>query len=332
MLYETHPYVPLYKQMYQLMDDKPSEKQQNIAVRLHMLDETDQQRYNLPMVEEIAAVIPGDGTERRSDHRDIIVCLRGGALKRISHLHQSYSTLHYTMLFPRGESGFHPGIPAGEGGCSNTVSSQWYYTYWLHQRPNEPTTVLRGGKMLQQYVVNAWASTEQSELNWIRHHQKELRADVYQGLRDQAAQPDHDTDMAEIGQRIILPSSHGGSSCHMYQLFQDSIAICCFCWKPDIFLTMMVNPNWPEIQEALLRDEDDNPNGKKQTAADCPDIIVCVFQLKKEALLKEIQEGLFGKVGGLVHTIEFQKHGLPHMHLLIFLRSVHIIYNNHMFG
>ena len=64
MLHETHPYVLLYKQMYQLMADKPPEEQQNIAVRLHMLDETNQWQYNLPTVEEIAAVIPGDGTER----------------------------------------------------------------------------------------------------------------------------------------------------------------------------------------------------------------------------------------------------------------------------
>ena len=67
MLHQTHPYVPLYKQMYQLMAEKPPEEQQNIAVRLHMADEADRWQYNLT-VEEIAAVIPGDGTERRSDH------------------------------------------------------------------------------------------------------------------------------------------------------------------------------------------------------------------------------------------------------------------------
>ncbi len=45
-----------------------------------------------------------------------------------------------------------------------------------------------------------------------------------------------------------------------------------------------------------------------------------VFQLKKEALLEEIKKGgIFGKVRAIVHTIEFQKRGLPHMHLLIFL-------------
>jgi len=31
--------------------------------------------------------------------------------------------------------------------------------------------------------------------------------------------------------------------------------------------------------------------------------------------------GLFGKVAGMVYTVEFQKRGLPHMHLLIFLQQ-----------
>jgi hypothetical protein len=38
-----------------------------------------------------------------------------------------------------------------------------------------------------------------------------------------------------------------------------------------------------------------------------------------QALLKDIKGGLFGKVAGMVYTVEFQKRGLPHMHLLLFL-------------
>jgi len=30
---------------------------------------------------------------------------------------------------------------------------------------------------------------------------------------------------------------------------------------------------------------------------------------------------LFGKVASMVYTVEFQKRGLPHMHLLIFLQQ-----------
>ena len=129
--------------------------------------------------------------------------------------------------------------------------------------------------------------------------------------------------MEDRGQRVILPSSHIGSERHMNQLFQDSMAICRTFHKPDIFLTMTANPNWPEIQDALLREQppadESAPQGRKQTAADRPDIVARVFEQKKKALIQEIKSGLFGKVTAMIHTIEFQKRGLPHMHLLIFL-------------
>ena len=81
--------------------------------------------------------------------------------------------------------------------------------------------------MFQQYVVDAWASIEQNMLNFLRFHQKELRADVYQGLRDVAA-GDHDENLnlAEHGQHNILPSTHIGSEQNILQLYQDSMAIC----------------------------------------------------------------------------------------------------------
>jgi hypothetical protein len=46
-----------------------------------------------------------------------------------------------------------------------------------------------------------------------------------------------------------------------------------------------------------------------------------VFYQKHKALLKKVRDGYYGKVAGLVYTIEYQKHGLPHMHLLIFLHE-----------
>jgi len=316
MMHETHPYVPLYKQAFQIMRAKPPEQQKKVVVKLHVDKNADGRRYNLPTTDEIAAIIPGDGSEERSDHRDIVVRLTGGGLKCISHLHPSYSTLHYTMLFPRGEEGYHTEIPMNipEGGRSKHVSQRCYYAFRLQRRPGEPPALLMGGRLLQQYVVDAWASTEQSELNWIRHHQKELRADAYQDLRN-AAQDGGDA--ANTGKRVILPSTHLGSPRHMYQLFQNSMAICRHCRKPDLFLTMTTNPKWPEITDALLKDA--TPEGKRQEASDRPDIVARVFVQKMQSLLKDVRNGLYGKVTGMVYTIEFQKRGLPHMHLLIFL-------------
>ena len=273
--------------------------------------------------DEIAAIIPGDGSEDHSDHRDIVLRLHaGGALKRISHLHPSYACLHYVLLFPNGEDGWHINIPSQPGpqGQRRTpkVTQRSYYAHHLHVRPGEQPALFWGGRLLQQFSVDGWASIEQSMLNWVRHHQKELRADVYQGLRDAAVgDQDQNLNLAEHGRRVILPSSHTGSERYMDQLFQDSMAICCFFCRPDIFLTMTANPEWDEIQEALLTEAP--PGNQKQTAADRPDIVVRVFEEKKKALLQDIKAGVFGKVVAMVHTIEFQKRGLPHMHLLIFL-------------
>jgi hypothetical protein len=324
MLHETHPYVLLYKQAFLIMRERPpANGQQDVTVRLRAERHQDLRRYNLPDAnEEVAAVIPGDGSEERSNHRDIILHLSGGGVKQISHLHPSYSSLHYVLLFPYGEDGWHTDIPAQPGPQgqqrSPKVSQRAYYAYRIHARPGIQPALFWGGKLFQQFVVDAWASIEQNMLNWVRFHQKELRADVYQGLRDAAVgDRDENINLAEHGQRIILPSTHIGSERNMLQLYQDSMAICRTFRKPDIFLTMTANPNWVEIQEALLKEP--TVNGHRQTAVDRPDIVVRVFEEKKKALLKEIKDGLFGKTAAMVHTIEFQKRGLPHMHLLIFL-------------
>ena len=192
--------------------------------------------------DEVAAIIPGDGSEERSDHSDIILRLRGGGLKRISHLHPSYSTLQYVLLFPNGEDGWHVNIPsrviAERRRRSDKVTQRCYYAHRLHSRPREPPLLLWGGNLFQQYVVDAWASVEQSSLNWIRHHQKELRADVYSGLRDAVlGDRDNNLNLAEHGQRIILPSSFSGGERHMTQLFQDAMAIARAFGKLDVVMT-----------------------------------------------------------------------------------------------
>ena len=76
-------------------------------MRLQLQQGNDPRRYNLPTVEEIAAVVPGDGSENVRVERDIIVRLQGGGLRRISNLHPSYLPLHYVLFFPHGEEGWH---------------------------------------------------------------------------------------------------------------------------------------------------------------------------------------------------------------------------------
>ena len=54
--------------------------------------------------------------------------------------------------------------------------------------------------------------------------------------------------------------------------------------------------------------------------------MACIFYQKQQAFLKKIHNRYFETVAGLVYTIEYQKCGLSHMHLLIFLEEEYKIH------
>jgi len=99
----------------------------------------------------------------------------------------------------------------------------------------------------------------------------------------------------------------------MQQLYQDSMAIVRHFGKPSLFITFTANPKWVDIENELL------PN---QTVADRPDLVARVFNRKVRDLLGEIrQKEVIGPWLGWVWTIRYQKRGLPHLHVLVFLRT-----------
>ncbi|XP_034936543.1 uncharacterized protein [Chelonus insularis] len=186
-----------------------------------------------------------------------------------------------------------------------------------------------GRRLFQQWVVDSYVKVEEDRLNFSRFNQKQLRAESYEGLVDYLnkycnGNNNHDNahNSNNIGKIVILPSSFNGSPRNMLQHYQDSMAIVRKFGKPDIFLTMTCNPNWLEIKENLF---------SKQTAADRPDIVTRVFNIKKNALINMIvKEHHFGEVLAYVYVIEFQKRGLPHMHMLITLKEGHKITTTQM--
>ena len=76
-------------------------------------------------------------------------------------------------------------------------------------------------------------------------------------------------------------------------------------------MTFTTNPGWPEITENLL---------PGQRANDRPDLVATVFNLKVLSLLDDLlKKDIFGRVTAHFGTIEYQKRGLPHLHLLILM-------------
>jgi hypothetical protein len=190
------------------------------------------------------------------------------------------------------------------------VSQRDFYAFHLQSRANNQSPLLRGGLLLQEFCVDAYCQIEQSRINWINRNQGILRAESYRGIVDALA---NGADLDKIGKRVILPSTFIGGPRNMNQLYHDAMAIVRSRGKPDLFITVTCNPVWPEILEAIDAD---------QKAEDRPDIVARVFKLKLDAIMNDIvHEKVFGETAGQVYTIEFQKRGLPHAHILIILHS-----------
>ena len=118
--------------------------------------------------------------------------------------------------------------------------------------------------------------------------------------------------------RKILSSSFVGSPRWFNSQFQDGMAICREYHKPDFFITMTCNPNWPEIKEQL------KPG---QTAQDRPDLVARDFKQKFDQLMYDLTVGkALGKEVAHMHVIEFQKRSLPHTHILIILAAGDILF------
>jgi hypothetical protein len=322
MLHRHHPAVQFYKQAFELTAHLPSEQQCRIT--LHFDQNCDRRRYNLPeaTVNEIAVIIPGDGDQTRYS-QDIILYRNGGSVKRISDLHPLYPSLRYVLLFPTGQLGWYGYLPYrdGEDGPPDEdnprqkrkyISMAEFHRYRLFIRPEdvESQHLFCAGKLFQEYVCETWAIAEQNRLNFVKHNQDTLRVEMYQGLVDAVASNDH-VDLNELGTRFILPSSFTGSTCNMQQHLQDAFAINRYYGGGDLFITMTANPAWPEITSALL---------KGQVPSDRPDLTVRVFYAKLQSLMRDIKKGALGAWAAHLYTIEFQKRGLPHAHIIVFLQ------------
>jgi hypothetical protein len=62
------------------------------------------------MVDEVTTLMARDGSEA-VDKCNVVVAQQAGPFQCISELHVGYMALHYLLLFPYGEDGWHSNIP-----------------------------------------------------------------------------------------------------------------------------------------------------------------------------------------------------------------------------
>ena len=95
--------------------------------------------------------------------------------------------------------------------------------------------------------------------------------------------------------------------------------------KPSVFITHTCNPKHPDIVNNLGNSYN-SPHRPSipLTASDRPDVVVEVFKLHLDQLKKDLNN-MFGKSIANIHVVEYQKRGLPHSHILLWLDADSLI-------
>ncbi|XP_057297109.1 uncharacterized protein LOC130626007 [Hydractinia symbiolongicarpus] len=264
-----------------------------------------------PSVEVAAIFVGNDGAPPAA--RDIVVYPRNQPLRQIPYTSCNIDPMVYPILFPRGEPGWDPNMAHVRKHATrvrNRLTQLEYYIYRIAIR-REFSALHLAGKLFQQFLVDAYVKVEGQRLAFIRLNQNQLRAESYQGLLDYI-QNAADQRNLQAGNVVVLPSTFSGSPRNMHQLYLDAMALVSQKGKPDLFLTFTCNPKWPEIVTNLL---------PGQSASDRPDLVARVFKSKILALKKDLKDSVLGVLCAHVDVIEFQKRGLPHVHMLLHLHN-----------
>jgi hypothetical protein len=264
-------------------------------------------RYNAPEgLQEVCVLMADEVTSRA------VKLSRGSGerLEKIDDTHRAFDTLHFVLFFPHAQDGWSTDMYVTNDidSSRSKVSTKDFYCFHLHQRDGERPTIFYGKRLFHEYLCMAFVKIETLRLRYLKNNQTQLRAASYHTLQQAT---NHEN--ANIGRQIILPSTFTGGPRYMQKHYHNAMSLVQKFGRPDLFLTMTCNPKWSEIIETLL---------PHQVPEDRPDLLARVFRGKFKQLMNELlQNDCLGRVVGYTYTIEFQKRGLPHAHLLIFLQT-----------
>ncbi|XP_071740490.1 uncharacterized protein [Rutidosis leptorrhynchoides] len=310
LLNECNPLVKLFRIARDRFEGNPTSK---FKIRLIARRTQDGRIYNLPTVDEIGALIVGD-IDMSFDKRDILIESHDRKLHRISELHEQYLALQYPLIFAYAEDGYRPDIyhrDADEGTSrkKKRVTMREFFAYKIQER-DHPSLLHSARKLYQQFLVDAYTMVESERISYIRNNQNILRCDSLRNLTNASNLGNNDISL--LGNRMKLPSSFTGSARYMFEKYRDAMALCRTFGYPDLFLTFTCNPKWPEIRR-ILKDTNLKPEDK-------PTYLARMYKIKLDRLMNDIKKNkIFGKIQAQVYRIEFQKHGLPHSHICLFL-------------
>ncbi|XP_076036527.1 uncharacterized protein LOC143022269 [Oratosquilla oratoria] len=193
-------------------------------------------------------------------------------------------------------------LKANKAGNEKKISPCAYYASMFMERENCFTALFQCRTLFQRFVIDCYVKAESNRLDYIRFNQHEIRKERSDILK---------SDSAHKGQRVLLPKCFVGGPRYMKERQQDALSFVSRYGSPDFFITFTMNPKWKEL----------TLYGDTINVCNRPDIVSRVFKLKVDQLMRELlTDKIFGEVSAHLYSIEWQKRGLPHVHILLWMK------------
>ena len=208
-----------------------------------------------------------------------------------------YEPLQYPLLFPHGTPGW---------GLTETANGQLRNTVTLTQREWYRSRILTDqrfitfGRVTCEYLCDMYSRVEEERLNFIRRSKDAISQNL---IHDATVDNDEQDEQANV----VLPASFMGSRKWASEQTADSLALARTYGPPSLFITMTCNPEWPEISSRLEPGQD---------ACDIPVVVARAFKNRLQRLCQIIKTKM-GTLTYMTSSIEFQKRGLPHCHIVL---------------
>ena len=206
-----------------------------------------------------------------------------------------YDTLQFPVLHPKGELGWYPAKLVN--GRKFTLLQ--YTRCEIMQDVGD--RLLRLEKLGQEKMLSSWLRVLEDRSVFWRGKTLQTRVCRIKSL----VEPRFRT--ANVG--ILLPGKIRGSAAHAAEQVEKSMCVVARCGMPTYFITLTMNPNWPELKHLC------EPGYPPPPTATCR-----VFKQKLKELFKRLKKWDGGMVY-YMYVIEFQHRGLPHIHLAMRTRN-----------
>lgn len=255
---------------------------------------------------EVTALMSYDNTSSSENKaRRLVISHHSGCTQTVPTVSRLWEPLSYPLLFPHGTLGWgltHSSDTLGteeisEAGYDHTTAQLWHY----QARILRESRFQDFGHLTNEYVVDMFSRNLETRLNFIRHNQERIRHEDTQLMGSKDVAP---------SENVYLPVSFLGSRLWAAEQVADSLAVAATLGNPTFFITMTCNAVWPEIVSQLRTG---------QTFCDVPVVVACVFRWKLCILLQMLRTMFMnsGRILYCIYSIEFQKRGLPHAHILV---------------